>query len=126
MDSEWYVLQTLSGQEQKVKDSLEKRIPVEEMGEYVNEVLVPMEKVVEVRNGKKSVTSRKLFPGYVFVDMVLYAAKNKLRIREILPQEKLAFFFQRFHRGRVLVSALRHGLRVSCSCIFLQVCRSLA
>ena len=84
MDSEWYVLQTLSGQEQKVKDSLEKRIPVEEMSEYVNEVLVPMEKVVEVRNGKKSVTSRKLFPGYVFVDMVLY--DDEKRIIEIRKQ----------------------------------------
>ena len=78
MDSEWYVLQTLSGQEQKVKESLEKRIPVEEMGEYINEVLVPMEKVVGVRSGKKNVTSRKLFPGYVFVDMVLYDEEKRI------------------------------------------------
>ena len=71
MRSEWFVIHTLSGQEQKVKDSIEKRIKTEEMGEYVKEVLVPMEKVAEVRNGKKSVTTRKLYPGYVFVDMVL-------------------------------------------------------
>ncbi len=71
MQSQWFVIQTLSGQEQKVRDSIEKRIKPEEMGEYIREVLVPMEKVVEVRNQKKTVTMRKLWPGYVFVDMVL-------------------------------------------------------
>ena len=71
MRSEWFVIHTLSGQEQKVKESIEKRIKPEEMGEYIKEVLVPMEKVVEVRNQKKTVSTRKLWPGYVFVDMVL-------------------------------------------------------
>ena len=71
MRSEWFVIHTLSGQEQKVKDSIEKRIKSEEMGEYIKEVLVPMEKVAEVRSGKKTVTARKLYPGYVFIDMVL-------------------------------------------------------
>src|SRR6187397_402943 len=69
--SKWFVLHTLSGQEQKVKESIEKRIKPEEMAEFINEVLVPMEKVAEVRSGKKTVTTRKLYPGYVFVDMVL-------------------------------------------------------
>ena len=71
MQSQWFVIHTLSGQEQKVKDSIEKRLKTEEMTEYVKEVLVPMEKVAEVRGGKKTVTTRKLYPGYVFVDMVL-------------------------------------------------------
>src|ERR1700751_2890585 len=69
--SKWFVLHTLSGQEQKVKESIEKRIKTEEMTDYIKEVLVPMEKVAEVRNGKKTVTTRKLYPGYVFIDMVL-------------------------------------------------------
>lgn len=72
MRSQWFVIQTLSGQEQKVKESIEKRIAPEEMGEHVKEVLVPMEKVVEVRNQKKTVTNRKLWPGYVFIDMALF------------------------------------------------------
>ncbi len=42
------------------------------MQDFVKEVLVPMEKVVEVRNQKKTVSNRKLWPGYVFVDMVLF------------------------------------------------------
>ncbi|MDX1952704.1 MAG: transcription termination/antitermination protein NusG [Verrucomicrobiota bacterium] len=71
MQSQWFVLHTLSGQEQKVKDSIEKRIKTEEMGDYIKEVLVPMEKVAEVRSGKKTVSTRKLYPGYVFIDMIL-------------------------------------------------------
>src|SRR5439155_25920587 len=60
MQSQWFVIHTLSGQEQKVKESIEKRIKPEEMGDYIKEVLVPMEKVVEVRNQKKTVSTRKL------------------------------------------------------------------
>jgi len=71
MRNQWFIIQTLSGQEHKVKDSIEKRIKAEEMLDYVKEVLVPMERVVEVRNQKKTVSNRKLWPGYVFVDMVL-------------------------------------------------------
>src|SRR2546430_7563842 len=71
MQSQWFVIHTLAGQEQKVKESIEKRLKTEEMGEYIREVLVPMEKVAEVRNGKKTVTTRKLHPGYVYIDMIL-------------------------------------------------------
>ena len=79
MQSQWFVIHTLSGQEQKVKESIEKRIKPEEMGEdFIKEVLVPMEKVVEVRNQKKTVSTRKLWPGYVFVDMVLLDENNRI------------------------------------------------
>lgn len=65
------MIHTLAGQEQKVKENIEKRIQTEEMGEYIREVLVPMEKVAEIRGGKKTVTNRKLYPGYVFIDIAL-------------------------------------------------------
>lgn len=78
MRSQWFVIHTLAGQEQKVKDSLEKRVKTEEMSEFIHEVLVPMERVAEVRNGKKTVTTRKLYPGYVFVDMVLLDEANRI------------------------------------------------
>jgi len=78
MQSQWFVIHTLSGQEQKVKESIEKRIKSEEMGEYINEVLLPMEKVVEVRNQKKTVSTRKLWPGYVFIDMVLLDENKRI------------------------------------------------
>ena len=76
--SKWFVLHTLSGQEQKVKESIEKRLKAEEMAEYINEVLVPMEKVAEVRSGKKTVSTRKLYPGYVFIDMILLDENNRI------------------------------------------------
>ena len=63
MKSQWFVIHTLSGQEQKVKESIEKRIKAEEMSDFIKEVLVPMEKVVEVRNQKKTVSTRKLASG---------------------------------------------------------------
>jgi transcription termination/antitermination protein NusG len=78
MRSQWFVIHTLSGQEQKVRESIEKRIKTEEMREYIHEVLVPMEKVAEVRGGKKSVSTRKLYPGYVFIDMVLLDENNRV------------------------------------------------
>lgn len=61
----------MAGQEQKVRDSIQRRLKTDEMEPYIREVLVPMEKVVEVRGGKKTVTNRKLHPGYVYIDMVL-------------------------------------------------------
>ena len=78
MQSQWFVLHTLSGQEQKVKDSIEKRLKSEEMGEFIKEVLVPLERVAEIRNGKKTVTTRKLYPGYVFIDMMLLDENQRI------------------------------------------------
>lgn len=78
MRHRWFVLHTLSGQEQKVKENIEKRARAEEMSEYLGEVLLPMEKVAEVRNGKKTVTSRKLHPGYVYIFMTLVDDEHRL------------------------------------------------
>jgi transcriptional antiterminator NusG len=61
-----------------VKDSIEKRLQAEEMEEYIQEVLVPMEKVAEVRAGKKSVMNRKLYPGYVFIHMRLLDENQRI------------------------------------------------
>jgi transcriptional antiterminator NusG len=78
MKTQWFVIQTLAGQEQKVKESIEKRIKTEEMQDYIKEVLVPMERVVEVRGGKKMTSTRKLWPGYVFVEMALLDENNRI------------------------------------------------
>ncbi len=78
MRHRWFVLHTLSGQEQKVKDNIEKRSRPEEMTEFITEVLVPMEKVAEVRNGKKTVSMRKLHPGYVYIHMALVDDEHRL------------------------------------------------
>jgi len=75
---QWFVLHTLSGQEQKVKDNIEKRAKVEEMGEWIKEVLIPTEKVAEVKKGKKTTSTRKFYPGYILVHMKLLDDKNQL------------------------------------------------
>ena len=63
MEPQWFVIHTLSGQEQRVKDSIEKRVKTEELSEFIKEVLIPTEKVSEVKKGKKTTTTRKFYPG---------------------------------------------------------------
>jgi transcriptional antiterminator NusG len=72
MTKQWFVLHTLTGQEQKVKRSIEARVRIEEMGEYIGEVVIPTEKVSEVKNGVKTTVTRKFFPGYVLINLTLY------------------------------------------------------
>ena len=74
----WYIIQTLSGQEQKVLDSINKRVDVEEMGAHIEEVFVAKEKVVDVRGGEKKVSMKKLFPGYVFIHVNLRDDEHKI------------------------------------------------
>ena len=75
---QWYVLHTLTGQEAKVKEGIERRLDQEEMREYVDEVLIPTEKVSEVKKGVKSTITRKFFPGYVLAHMRLYDDQQKI------------------------------------------------
>src|SRR6266487_2434769 len=62
---QWYVVHVLSGQENKVRESIVKRVKTEEMSDLIYEVLVPTERVSEIKKGKKSETTRKFFPGYL-------------------------------------------------------------
>ena len=71
MAKQWYVVHTFSGFEHKVKAALEERIKSLGKGEYFGEVLVPVEKVIELVKGKKKTSSRKFFPGYILVQMEL-------------------------------------------------------
>ncbi len=75
---QWYVVHVLSGQEQKVHDNLVKRIKTEEMGDLVYEVLIPTERVSEIKRGKKTETTRKFFPGYLIANMHLLDENNQL------------------------------------------------
>ncbi|HNP18166.1 MAG TPA: transcription termination/antitermination protein NusG [Fulvivirga sp.] len=63
----WYVVRVVSGQEKKIKAYLETEIEREGLMEYVPQILIPSEKVYEMRNGKKRVRERNFFPGYVIV-----------------------------------------------------------
>ena len=65
----WYIVHTYSGFENKVKESLEERVKAYNLEDKVGEVLIPTEDVVEMRAGKKVVTSKRFFPGYILVEM---------------------------------------------------------
>ncbi|WP_010523291.1 transcription termination/antitermination protein NusG [Aquimarina agarivorans] len=64
----WYVVRAVSGQENKVKDYIEREISQQGLDDFVDQVLVPTEKVVQVRNGKKINKERVYFPGYIMVE----------------------------------------------------------
>ena len=70
-EANWYVVHTYSGYENKVKANIEKTIENRGLHEEILEVRVPMEEVVEVKNGAKKTSQKKLFPGYVMINMVM-------------------------------------------------------
>lgn len=65
----WYVLHTYSGYEENVKRNLEQRIESFDMQDKIHQVLVPKEKKIKIKNGKRTVIEEKIFPGYVLVEM---------------------------------------------------------
>ena len=70
-EANWYVVHTYSGYENKVKANIEKTIENRHLEEEILEVRVPMEDVVEVKNGTKKTVQKKMFPGYVLINMVM-------------------------------------------------------
>lgn len=75
---QWFVLHTLSGYEKRVKENIEKQMQLEDSTLPVYEVLIPMERVSEIKNGKRTYADRKFFPGYVLIRMDLYKEDNSL------------------------------------------------
>ena len=69
--AKWYVVHTYSGYENKVKDTLEKAVENRKMQHLVQEVIVPMEEQIEIKDDKRKTTLRKVFPGYVLIKMIL-------------------------------------------------------
>ena len=111
MNYQWFVLNTLTGQEQKVQKMLKAKASegVVDLAPFVGETLVPTEKVVSQRNGKKATVTRKLFPGYVFAELALYRdARGKILNKELWEyvnglQGVIGFLgAERNHRGEML------------------------
>ncbi|MFA5995518.1 MAG: transcription termination/antitermination protein NusG [Patescibacteria group bacterium] len=67
----WYVLHTYSGYEENVSDNLRQRIESMDMEDKIFSVLVPTEKKIKIKNGKRKVVTEKIFPGYVLVEMIV-------------------------------------------------------
>jgi|SRR5688572_11474818 transcription termination/antitermination protein NusG len=71
MSKEWYVLRVASGREESVREGLLKKIQLAGLQDYIPTVLVPTERVSEIKGGKKRFKERKLYPGYIIVEMDL-------------------------------------------------------
>jgi len=69
--AKWYVVHTYSGYENKVKANLEKIVENRGMQDYILDIVVPMEEQIEIKDGKKKATLKKVFPGYVLVKMIM-------------------------------------------------------
>ena len=70
-EANWYVVHTYSGYEKKVKENIEKTIENRHLGDQILEVRVPMQSVVEMKNGVKKTVEKKMFPGYVLINLVM-------------------------------------------------------
>ena len=70
-DAKWYVVHTYSGYENKVKANIEKTVENRNLHDQILEVIVPLETVVEIKDGSKKAAQKKMFPGYVLVKMVM-------------------------------------------------------
>lgn len=69
--AKWYVVHTYSGYENKVKDTLEKAVENRNMQHLVQEIIVPLEEQIEIKDDKRKTTLKKVFPGYVLIKMIL-------------------------------------------------------
>ncbi len=70
-EKSWLVLRVASNKEDVVRDTLEKKVKIEGIEDYVGRILVPSERIKRIKGGQQRVHQRKLYPGYVFVEMVL-------------------------------------------------------
>ncbi|MGE3820126.1 MAG: transcription termination/antitermination protein NusG [Isosphaeraceae bacterium] len=67
----WYVLKVQSSREDTIRDALERRVKIQGLGRYFGRIVVPTEKITEIRNNKKRIVERKTYPGYLMIEMEL-------------------------------------------------------
>ena len=72
MEKQWFVLHTLTGQENKAQKSIEARVKLERMEDFIGKCVIPTERVTEKKNGKKRTITKKFFPGYILCELALY------------------------------------------------------
>ncbi len=89
----WYVIHTYSGYENKVKTNLERKVASQGLGDEIFQIVVPLEDEIEEKDGKRKVTKRKIFPGYVLVEMIVnnrswYVVRNTQGVTGFVGSEK--------------------------------------
>lgn len=116
MAKNWYIIHTYSGYEEKVKNSIEERIKALGLEDKISRILIPSEKVIELRGKKKRETDKKFYPGYILVEMQLdeetwHLIKNTPRVTGFvggvkpvpLPEEEVEVILQQIERGPAMV-----------------------
>ena len=90
-DKKWYVVRAISGQENKIKIFIDNEVKRLNLSSYVEEVIVPTQKVVQIRNGKKVSKEKVYFPGYIMINaniyIYIYIYSNKKEIKSFLPNK---------------------------------------
>lgn len=76
----WYSVKTVSGQEKKLKAYIESELERENLSAFVRQILIPLEKVVQLRRGKKVTVERNFFPGYIFIEADIQTEREGKRI----------------------------------------------
>jgi transcriptional antiterminator NusG len=112
MGKNWYVVHTYSGFEEKVKMAIEEKARLKGIEESIGRILIPSEKVIEIRGKKKRESDRKFYPGYILVEMELddetwYLIKNTLRVTGFvggtkpvpIPEEEVDVIIQQLEKG---------------------------
>jgi transcriptional antiterminator NusG len=107
MDKRWYIVHTYSNFERKVADSIKEKAQATGLGELFDEILVPTEKVVELRRGRKVDAERKFFPGYVLVKMSLtdeayHLIKNTPKVTGFLGADNKPMAISEAEANRIL------------------------
>jgi len=112
MAKNWYVVHAYSGFEEKAKLAIEEKVRLQGLDDQIGRILIPMEKVIELKGKKKKESEKKFYPGYILVEMDLndetwYLIKNTLRVtgfvggtRPIpIPQDEVDVILQQLERG---------------------------
>ena len=104
----WYIVHTYSGYENKVKQSLDETIKKLTLEDYFTEVIVPTEKVVELVKGERRTTTRKFYPGYIMVRMILtdetwHVVRNVPKVTGFLGAQEKPVPLSDEEAGRILV-----------------------
>ena len=112
MEKNWYVVHTYSGFEEKVKISLEEKIENKGLQDRITKILIPTEKIVELKAGKKKESEKKFYPGYILVEMELddetwHLVKSTPRVTGFvggkkpvpIPEEEVEIIIQQVEKG---------------------------
>ncbi|MFZ5908353.1 MAG: transcription termination/antitermination protein NusG [Nitrospirota bacterium] len=114
MDKHWYVVHTYSGFEEKVKLGIEEKIDKQDMKERISRILIPTERVIELKGGKKKESDKKFYPGYILVEMEMddetwHLIRSTPRVTGFvggsnpvaLSEEEVAVILQQIEKGPV-------------------------